>query len=189
VPGASRQVLPKDVRRQGYAALARTVCVSAALGLVYAYTPMDNAVRDGIALLAGNLLALGALTVWHVRAVSRSAYPGVRALEALTTSIPFLLLCFSAAYYMLERNSAQAFGGPLTRLDALYFTVTVFATVGFGDIAAHTQLARGVVTAQMIVDFLFLGTVARVLLGAVKLERAGDEPGGAAAALSADEAP
>jgi uncharacterized membrane protein len=56
-------------------------------------------------------------------------------------------------------------------LDALYFAVTVFATVGFGDIAAHSQLARGVVTAQMIVDFLFLGIVARVLLGAVKVGR------------------
>lgn len=171
MPGAPRQVLPKNVRRQGCAALARTFCVTAALGLAYAYVPLRDAVHDGIPLLVASLVVLTGLTVWHVRAVGRSDYPGVRALEALATSIPFLLLCFSAAYYMLEDNSAQAFGTVLTRLDALYFAVTVFATVGFGDIAAHSQLARGVVTAQMIVDFLFLGIVARVLLGAVKVGR------------------
>jgi hypothetical protein len=175
VSGAPRQVLPKDVRRQGYAALARTFCVTAGLGLAYSYLPLRNVVHDGIPMLVASLVVLVALTVWHVRAVSCSEYPGVRAIEALATSIPFLLLCFSAAYYMLEGNSAQAFGTPLTRLDALYFTVTVFATVGFGDIAAHTQLARGVVTAQMIVDFLFLGIVARVLLGAVKVGRGGSQ--------------
>jgi hypothetical protein len=40
----------------------------------------------------------------------------------------------------------------LTRTDALYFTVTVFSTVGFGDITAASQSARLVVTAQMLLD-------------------------------------
>jgi hypothetical protein len=173
VPGAARPVLPRDVRRQGYAALARTALVTAALGLAYAYVPLTDTLHDGIPLLVGSLLALTALTVWHVRAVSTAAYPGVRAIEALTTSVPFLLLCFSAAYFLMEQHSRPAFGVPLTRLDALYFTVTVFGTVGFGDIAAHTELARGVVTAQMLTDFLFLGVVVRVLIGAARLGRSG----------------
>lgn len=173
---APQRVLPQDVRRHGYAALARTSGITVSLALIYAFAPMDDPVHDGVPLLVGSLAALAALTVWHVRAVTRSTYPGVRAMEALTTSIPFLLLSFAAAYYMMERNSAAAFGTALTRLDAVYFSVTVFATVGFGDIAAHTELARGVVTAQMIVDFLFLGIVARVLLSAVKLSRGGDAP-------------
>lgn len=171
MPRARRAVLPADVRRQGMLALARIVCVTVALGLVYGFTPMDDPVHDGIPLLVGSLVLLAALTVWHVRAVSRSAYPGVRAVEALATSLPFLLLCFAAAYFMLEDNSAPSFGTALTRLDALYFSVTVFATVGFGDITAHSQLARGVVTGQMIVDFVYVGIVVRVLLGAIKLGR------------------
>ena len=169
-------MLAKDVRRQGFLALARTSCLTVVLALVYSFAPMDDPVHDGIPLLAGSLVVLTALIVWHVRAVSRSAYPGVRAMEALTGSIPFLLLCFSAAYYMLQRNSAQSFDSALTRLDALYFSVTVFATVGFGDITAHSQLARGVVTAQMIVDFLFIGVVVRVLLSAVKVGRGEGNP-------------
>jgi hypothetical protein len=36
----------------------------------------------------------------------------------------------------------------LTRTDSLYFTVTVFATAGFGDISPASQVARLVVTAH-----------------------------------------
>jgi hypothetical protein len=49
--------------------------------------------------------------------------------------------------------SASAFGERLTHTDGLYFTVTVFSTVGFGDITAKSQAARLVVTGQMIARF------------------------------------
>ena len=39
-------------------------------------------------------------------------------------------------------SQAGTFTEPLTRTDAQYFTVTIFATVGFGDITAVTQTAR-----------------------------------------------
>ena len=54
---------------------------------------------------------------------------------------------------------------------ALFFTVTVFATVGFGDITATSQVARVVVIAQMILDLLVLGLVVKVFLGAVEKGR------------------
>jgi hypothetical protein len=51
------------------------------------------------------------------------------------------------------RLTACAVGGRLlTRTDALYFTVTVFSTVGFGDITAKTETARLVVTGQSCPD-------------------------------------
>ena len=59
----------------------------------------------------------------------------------------------------------------LTRTDSLYFTVTVFATVGFGDITATSQTARVVVIAQMLLDLLVLGLVVKVFLGAVEIGR------------------
>ena len=37
-------------------------------------------------------------------------------------------------------------------MDSLYFSVTVFATVGFGDISAVSDAARVVVTIRMITD-------------------------------------
>jgi voltage-gated potassium channel len=51
--------------------------------------------------------------------------------------------------------------------------VTVFATVGFGDITATSQPARLIVTAQMILD-LILGLGIRVFLGAVQRGRQQD---------------
>jgi hypothetical protein len=59
----------------------------------------------------------------------------------------------------------------LTRFDAVYFTVTVLATVGFGDIAAVTQTARILVTIQMLADLVLIGFVAKVLLGAAQQRR------------------
>jgi hypothetical protein len=38
---------------------------------------------------------------------------------------------------------------PLSRTDALYYTITVFSTVGFGDITPRADLARIVTMVQM----------------------------------------
>lgn len=65
----------------------------------------------------------------------------------------------------------------LTRTDALYFAITVFATVGFGDIAATSQTARIIVTVQMILDLIVIGLVVRGFLGAVQHERQKDPNG------------
>jgi voltage-gated potassium channel len=67
--------------------------------------------------------------------------------------------------------SADSFSEPLTRTDALYFTITVFSTVGFGDITAKTEPARLVVTAQMIADLVILGLAVKVIVGAARRRR------------------
>jgi hypothetical protein len=67
--------------------------------------------------------------------------------------------------------SAGNFTQPLTHTDALYFTITVFATVGFGDITARTEAARLVVSGQMIADLVIIGLGARIIVGAVRLGR------------------
>lgn len=171
----SRRTAPgtasRAARRQACTALARIAVITVLLGLAYAFAPMNNPVYDGVPLLMGGLIVFVALVVWHVRATSRARYPGIRAFEGLATTIPFLILTFAAVYYILERSSAGAFGVGLTRLDALYFSVTVFTTVGFGDIAAHSELARAMVTVQMIIDFIFIGAFVRVLVGTVQHRR------------------
>ena len=56
--------------------------------------------------------------------------------------------------------------------------MTVFATVGFGDITAKTEAARLVVTGQMIVDLVIIGLGARIILGAVTRGRQRRQPPG-----------
>jgi voltage-gated potassium channel len=46
--------------------------------------------------------------------------------------------------------------------------VTVFATVGFGDIVAVSEAARAVATVQILGDLVVLGLVARAVFTAVQ---------------------
>ena len=126
--------------------------------------------RTAVRLLA-SLLVFAAVMVWQVRKIIRSRYPGVQAVEALGLIVPLYLLLFASTYFVMERASAAAFTQPLTRTDALYFTVTVFSTVGFGDISPKSEAARVVLIVQMLGDLAVLGAGIRVLLGAVQRGR------------------
>jgi ion channel len=111
------------------------------------------------------------LIALQVRTITASPFPGLRAVEALATSLPLFLLLFASTYVVMGTIAAGSFNQPMTRTNALYFTVTVFATVGFGDITAQTETARLLVTGQMIIDLIILGIGARVILGAVQRGR------------------
>ena len=151
---------------------------TAVLVTIYYLLPLDHSARwvAVTALLIGLAVLVG-LVAFQVRAISGSRYPGLRALEALGVTIPLFVLLFSSTYLVLADLSAHSFSQPLNHTDALYFTVTVFATVGFGDITATTAAARLVVTGQMIIDLIILGLGARVILGAVSRGRQRREPG------------
>ena len=149
-------------------ALATTLVVVAA----YYLLPLDNLAGISLAVaLAVGLLALTAVVAYQVRAIIRHPHSAVRAVEALAVTVPVFLLLFAATYFIMEQSNPDNFNIALTRTDSLYFTVTVFATVGFGDITATSQTARVVVIAQMLFDLLVLGLVVKMFLGAVEIGR------------------
>ncbi len=169
---ADRELPPAKRRRLIIAAVLRGLAVTTALVVLYYLLPLDRPVDTDTAVrvLIG-LLVFAGITVWQVKAIAGSRYPGLRAAEALGFIIPFYLLLFASTYFVMERASAANFTQPLTRTDALYFSVTVFTTVGFGDIAAKSETARVVLIVQMLADLALLGAGARVLLGAVQRGR------------------
>ncbi len=118
--------------------------------------------------LAGGLAAVGLLIGWQVRAIRVSSMPVARALGTLTVSVPLFLIVFALTYFLMGRADPDTWSEPLSRLDALYFTMTVFATVGFGDITPVSEGARGVVTVQMVGDLLVVGVIARFVVHAVR---------------------
>jgi hypothetical protein len=124
-----------------------------------------------VTILVIGLVALIALLTFQVRSILGARFPGLRAVEALATSIPLFLLLVASAYLVIAAQSAGSFSQRLTHTDALYFTVSVFVTVGFGDITAKTEAARLVVTGQMIIDLVILGIGARLILGVVQQSR------------------
>ncbi len=50
-----------------------------------------------------------------------------------------------------------------TKTDALYFTVSTLATVGFGDVHATAQLSRALVIIQIVFNLAFVGTLVSLL--------------------------
>lgn len=156
-------------RRLIFWAVLRGVLSTAVLVVLYYALPLDKPWNGDTAVrvLIG-LLVFAGITVWQVRVIAGSRYPGLKAFEALGLIVPFYLLLFASTYFVMERASAANFTQPLTRTDALYFSVSVFSTVGFGDIAPKSEAARVLLTVQMLGDLAFLGAGARVLLGAVR---------------------
>jgi voltage-gated potassium channel len=148
-----------------------------ALVTIYYLLPLNHSSTWAAAtiLVVGLVLFIGLVT-FQVRSIVRSRFPGLRAIEALATSIPLFLLLFASVYVVLSSISAGDFSQPLTHTDALYFTVTVFSTVGFGDITATSEGARLVVTSQMISDLLIIGLGLRVIVGAVTRGRQQRQP-------------
>jgi voltage-gated potassium channel len=159
-------------RRHVIASALKVFLSTTALVALYALAPLDQKPVGLVAVeLIVSLLLLAVLLGWQITSVVRSPYPGLRAAEAVAVTLPLIILLFSAAYFVMEEASSGTFTEPLTRIDALYFSVTVFASVGFGDITAKTELARMIVTLQMIVDLVLIGVIARVLFGAVQQRR------------------
>jgi hypothetical protein len=158
----------RRVRLLGH--VARAVGSPALLTGLYYAAPLDRGFGV-VALLAllGGLALFGALVVWQVSAIARSEHPRLRVIEALATALPLFLLLFSASYFLLSGERPESFSEPLSRTDSLYFTVTVFATVGFGDIVATDGPGRVLTTVQMVADLVVVGLVAKVLFGAVRV--------------------
>ncbi|GAA4239749.1 potassium channel family protein [Actinomadura meridiana] len=161
---------PRPVRRRHALWItARTALTSACMLAAYFAAPLNRSFTTTSALtLVAALAALGVFVGWQARAISRSPLPMLRTIEALATAVPFFLLLFATAYCLLANDSPGGFSEPLTHVDALYFTVTVFASVGFGDIVPLSQPARVLTTTQMIADLLVLGLVVKVLVGAMR---------------------
>ena len=164
------QELPRATRRRLIIrAVLRGLVITTVLVVLYYLLPLDRpwGSDTAVRLLIG-LLVFAGLAVWQVKAIVGARYPGLRAAEALGLIIPVYLLLFASTYFVMERASAANFTQPLTRTDALYFSVTVFTTVGFGDISAKSETARVVLIVQMLADLALFGAGARVLLGAVQ---------------------
>ena len=165
-PGTSREARP-PARTIVQAAL-RAAGSTAALVVIYYLLPLDRSSAGvAVTVLVIGLVAFIGLITFQVRSILGAPFPGLRAVEALAISVPLFMLLFASVYVVMADLSTSSFGEHLTHTDGLYFAVTVFSTVGFGDITAKSQVARVVVMVQMIADLLVLGLGIRIVLGAV----------------------
>jgi voltage-gated potassium channel len=160
---------PATRRRLLLRTVLRPILTTTSLLILYYVLPLgDRDVSPTAVTFAIELVLVGVLLSLQVRQISIAEHPRLRAIEALSFSLPLFILMFAAVYYEIARGSPGSFTQDLTRTDSLYFTVTTFASVGFGDITPVSQTTRVLVMIQMVVDLILVGIIAHAIVGAVK---------------------
>jgi hypothetical protein len=140
-------------RRLLLRSLLRIAATSLGLIAVYYIIPVKD--LSGASVILTLVVCLGgflALVGWQVQAVVSAPFPALRAVEAVGAAGPLLIVVFAFVYESVSGSNPAAFSEPLNRTGALYFTVTVLSTVGFGDIVPRSDGARLLVSGQMIID-------------------------------------
>ena len=161
-----------EVGRTAVTATLLAVVILAVFSALPPTNPTTSAPSVIAAGFAVDLLIFGAIvvlvTLWQVRRVRRSN----RAVGALVEAIVLIFALFigimGRLYHVASIWNPEAFNRPLTFGDAAYFSMTVFSTVGFGDIYPAIALTKGLVAFQMVVDLVLLGVVVRLLADAAK---------------------
>lgn len=127
----------------------------------------ESGLRAGVRL-AVDIALVTAVLLWQIRRISRAVLPELRAIEALGIVIGVFLVAFSSIYLAMSHEAFRTFSQKLDHVEALYFTITIFSTVGFGDIVPRTDPARLVVSVQMLLDLVLIGAVVRMLFDAAR---------------------
>jgi hypothetical protein len=123
--------------------------------------------RSVLRLTAVVVLVL-AVFFWQIRRITTAKLPELRAVEALGIIIGVFLVGSSVIYLSMSHNAPSTFSQALDHTRALYFTISVFSTVGFGDITPRTDTARLIVAAQMLLDLVIIGVVIRLIFNAAR---------------------
>jgi hypothetical protein len=131
--------------------VARVIGLTVLLLVAYFAAPIgQDADLTGIVVLAVGLVGFVALAVYQIRRILDSPMPQLRAAETLATVVPLVIVAFALFYVAMSDADPNGFTEPMTKVNGLYFTVTVLATVGFGDIAARGVLVKVILGASRI---------------------------------------
>lgn len=156
-------------RREIVSTLVNAMLASALVVAIYYLIPLDDLTSGQAVLrLIAGIVAFALILFWQLRHVARATFPLLRAVRALAVTIPMFLVVFAAVYLSFGPVSGTHFSERLDHTGALYLAITVFSTVGFGDITPLSNPARIVVSIQMLLDLLVLGVVVRLIATAAK---------------------
>ena len=154
------------------ASVGRTALAVSALLAVYFMLPLkgrDNVSVGVVAVLIGGSIFV-AIFVRQLRQIRKAEFPVLRAVEAIGLVATLFIVVTASVHYGIAETTSGAYSETMNRLDALYFTVTTLATVGFGDITPTSPVARAVTTVQMVMGVALLGAGVRILFGVAQKE-------------------
>ncbi len=153
-------------RRHVLLAVIRILVATTALLIVYFSFPLnerDNLTLGAVAIVVG-LAVFVAFFSRQLRQIRQADYPVLRATEGIAMVGTVFVTAMASVHYVLAQADPSSYTEHLSRLDALYFTVTTIATVGFGDITPTSATTRAVTTGQMVLGLILVGAGVRLLL-------------------------
>jgi hypothetical protein len=130
-------------------------------------TADDSVVYPAVLAFLG-ITIYAAFFARQIKGVYKARYPTLRAAEALILSAAMFLAIFSMIYVTISLDHPDSFSEQLDSFTSYYYSLTVLATVGFGDIAPNSVPARSVTMLQMALDIAFIAVLIRVMGGAAK---------------------
>jgi voltage-gated potassium channel Kch len=94
---------------------------------------------------------------------SRDTYLKTTAIWLVVTFV----MGYAACYRQLSLCEPSSFNETLSGVDAIYFALVTLTTVGYGDISPRSQLARAIVTTQLVgviwFGIFFVGALVSIL--------------------------
>lgn len=173
----------RQIRRALLLIGLRMLLTGGILMAVYWFVPLEW-FDDSWSAFAVLVIGLSGYLFLVVRRMTRlrdSPRPMADLGEALVVVVVTLVTLFALTYAILSRNIDGAFNVPLDKHSALYFSMTVTTTTGFGDIVAATNSVRDVVTFQMFITLLILAVAVRGVTAAAQYSRKRHAGGGESA--------
>ncbi len=151
----------------------RALAVLILIVVVYFIVPVRDEPATELALRAlVSVLLLGVLAAVVVVQVRRALADPDSRVDGLLTVIVMVWTTFALGFFVLDNARPDEVAGLETRLDALYFTASTMLTVGYGDVHAVGQVARGLVVVQLVFDVAFVATAGGVLSSRVRARAA-----------------
>ena len=170
----------QERRRALLLAAIRTAVSVVIIGGLYLVLPFRGYSADTAAVtrLSIGVVAFGLVMYGQVKRISRSRLPELDAVQTVIIAVALFLFTYASCYLTVSRLHPDSFSQPLDRIGSLYFTVTTFGTVGYGDIAAKSHLARLLVCSQILLDVMFVAVILRLIFGVSRhaLARRDDTP-------------
>lgn len=115
------------------------------------------------AFACGLLVVAAAILVQVVRYRSPGRHRA--SVAGVVAALYLAVLFFAAVYYGLATHVPSSIASLRTKTDALYYSLAITSTAGFGDVRSVSQLARAVTAVHMAFNIGYLGVVVAVLRG------------------------
>ncbi|CUR54988.1 membrane hypothetical protein [metagenome] len=136
------------------------------VGLLTAYYAFPVRLGDSLGVeILGLVLTVAALglVIWMMTKEFGRQRRGetLLSMEALSMLLVLLVMSFSLAFYLLNEIRPSEIPELQTRTDALYFTLSTMATVGYGDVHAEGQLARAMVSGLIVFNVVVVAALVR----------------------------